>query len=181
VVITELDKKWARGVRTRAIRTQAGERRAQRCAECGKRASSLAPIDWSAPTAVKWLCVRHKNEVGLSQLQRSLLRNCLIAYWRSELDRACSRPDPGCFRIAPLLKDCKDARKRASKRAAAGLAIARLIKRGLLQRCAHRGRWRLSRAGLTLARRLYPEIRCPTRAQLATDIALVRAMSALVR
>jgi hypothetical protein len=43
-------------------------------------------------------------------------------------------------------------------------------------RCGRAGRWRLSLAGLSLARRLYPNIKRPTKRQLATDIALVQAM-----
>jgi hypothetical protein len=152
VVITELDRSWARAVRTKAIR--AGKLRRQSCAQCGKRATSVAPIDWSDPEAVKWLCVRHKNEVGLSELQRSLLRNGLIGYYREPLDLACGRSDAGCFQIRFTLKGFADSRIRASRRAAAGLAIARLIRRGLLERCSRPGRWRLSLAGQSLARRL---------------------------
>jgi hypothetical protein len=179
VVVTELDKKWARTARKRAIRAQTTE--TQRCAVCGKRASSLAPIDWSAPEAIKWLCVRHKKEVGFSQLQRSLLRDGLIAYWRGPLDLACGRSDPGCFQIRFRMKGFADSRIRASRRAAAGLAIARLIRRGLLECCSRRGRWRLTPAGLALGRRLYPEIRSPSKRQLAADIAFCRAVAALVR
>src|SRR5258708_34285467 len=166
----EIDKKWARVVRTRAIRAQTGE---QRCAQCGKRATSVAPIDWSAPEAVRWLCVRHKNEVGLSGLQRSLIRNCLIAYYREPLDLACSRCDAGCFQIRFTLQSFENRPFRARRRAAAGLAITRLIRRGLLERCSRAGRWRLTRAGVSLARRLYPEIKRPTKRQLESDIALV--------
>ena len=70
----------------------------------------------------------------------------------------------------------EDRRIRASRRAAAGLSIARLIKRGLLERCS-RGKWRLSAAGLKVARRLYPDIKRPTKRQLAADIALRKAVS----
>jgi len=114
-------------------------------------------------------------------LQRSLLRNGLIAYWRGPLDLACKRPDVRCFQIRFAMKGFADSRIRAGRRAAAGLAIARLLRRGLLERCERAGRWRLTRAGLSLARRLYPKIRRPTKRQLASDIALVRAISALAR
>src|SRR5258708_30000567 len=163
----EIDKKWARDVITRAIRAQTGE---QRCAQCGKRATSVAPIDWSAPEAVRWLCVRHKNEVGLSGLQRSLIRDGLVAYWREPLDLACGRSDAGCFQIRFTMKGFENRRIRASRRAAAGLAIARLIRRGLVERCTARGRWRLTRAGVSLARRLFPKVKRPTKLQLATDV-----------
>ncbi len=176
MVVTELDKKWAKRIRARAIRETTKGR--ARCAQCGARAASLAPIDWGAPEVLKWLCVRHKNEVGLSQLQRSLLRDGLVACWRGPLDLACGRPEGGCFQIRFAMKGFENRRIRASRRAAAGLAIARLIRRGLLERCSRRGRWRLSVAGLALARRLYPKIKRPTRRQLASDIALVLAMSA---
>src|SRR4029077_14704503 len=106
VVITELDRSWARAVRTKAIR--AGKLRRQSCAQWGKRATSVAPIDWSDPEAVKWLCVRHKNEVGLSELQRSLLRNGLIGYYREPLDLACGRSDAGCLQIRFTLKGFAD-------------------------------------------------------------------------
>jgi hypothetical protein len=179
VVVTELDKKWAKRIRARAIRETTKGR--ARCAQCGKRASSLAPIDWSDPGELKWLCVRHKNEVGLSELQRSLLRDGLVACYREPLDRACSRSDVGSFQIRFTIADFENRALRASRRAAAGLAITRLLRRGLLERCSRSGRWRLTRAGLSLARRLYPNIKRPTKRQLATDIALVRAMSARTR
>src|SRR5258707_10595206 len=129
MVITELDKKWVKQLRAKALRSRAKAR----CAQCGKRAASLAPIDWSAPEAVKWLCVRHKNEVGLSQLQRSLIRNGLVACYREPLDLACGRSDVGCFQIRFTMKGFENRRIRASKRAAAGLSIARLLRRGLLR------------------------------------------------
>ena len=74
------------------------------------------------------------------------------------------------------MMDFEDRRVRASRRAAAGLSIARLIKRGLVE-CCSRGKWRLTPAGLKLARRLYPGIKPPTKRQLANDIALRKAIS----
>ncbi len=79
------------------------------------------------------------------------------------------------------MKGFENRRIRASRRAAAGLAIARLIQRGLLEHCERAGRWRLSVAGLSLARRLYPELKPPTKRQLASDIAFVQVFSALAR
>ena len=119
--------------------------------------------------------------MGLSELQRSLIRDGLIACYREPLDLACKRSDAGCFQIRFTMKGFEDRRIRASKRAAAGLSIARLLRRGLLRRCSRAGRWRLTRAGLSLAKRLYPNIKRPTKRQLATDVALVRAFSALTR
>jgi hypothetical protein len=71
----------------------------------------------------------------------------------------------------------EDRRVRASRRAAAGLSIARLIKRGLLECCA-RGRWRLTPAGLKVARRIWPDVKPPTKRELAHDIGLRKAISA---
>jgi hypothetical protein len=174
MVVTELDKKWVKRIRARAIR----EMPRARCAQCGARAVSLAPIDWSAPERIEWLCVRHKNQLGLSQLQRWLLRQGLMGYYREPLDLALARSDVGCFQIRFAMKSFTQKRFRARRRAAAGLAITRLIRRGLVQRCECAGRWRLTRAGLALAKRLYPEIRRSTKRQLATEIFLVRAMPA---
>jgi restriction endonuclease Mrr len=69
----------------------------------------------------------------------------------------------------------KDRRERASRRAAAGLSLKRLIKRGLLE-CCSRGHWRLTRAGVALARRLFPEIKPVTKRQLAANIGFHKAM-----
>jgi hypothetical protein len=71
----------------------------------------------------------------------------------------------------------EDRRVRASRRAAAGLSIARLIKRGLLECCAG-GRWHLTQAGLKVARRLNPQSKPPTERELARSIALRKAISA---
>ena len=51
------------------------------------------------------------------------------------------------------LKGISDPRERASRRAALGLALKRLIKRGLLERCGC-GQYRLTMAGVQTARRL---------------------------
>jgi hypothetical protein len=68
-------------------------------------------------------------------------------------------------------EDVEDRRKVAAKRAAAGLSIARLISRGLVKNRA-RGWWRLTARGLKVARQLYPQIKKPTKSQLAFDITL---------
>jgi hypothetical protein len=179
MVITELDKSWL--ARNRRIRARKDLARA-RCAVCGALDRlSLAPIDYDAPEAIRWFCLRHKAQAGLSALQRSLLRDGLLAYYREPLDLACKRPNVGCFQVYFTMKGLTDSRLRARRRAAAGLAISRLIKRGLVKRSSRPGRWRLSRAGFSLARRLYPEIRRPTKRQLASDIALCQAFASYQR
>ena len=75
------------------------------------------------------------------------------------------------------MMDFEDRRVRASRRAAAGLSIARLIKRGLLERCS-RASWRLTPTGLKVARRLNPQCKPPTKRELARNIALRKAISA---
>jgi hypothetical protein len=74
-----------------------------------------------------------------------------------------------------LWESCDDRRERAQRRAAAGRAIKRLIRRGLLEGRS-RGKWRLSKAGVALARRLYPQIKPVTKRELAHNIALNKAM-----
>ena len=51
--------------------------------------------------------------------------------------------DPGCFAVTGMMKEIVDRRERATRRAAAGRALARLIGRGLLASCS-RGSWRLT-------------------------------------
>jgi hypothetical protein len=99
-----------------------------------------------------------------------------MAYYRTPLDLACQLDDPGCFGLKAMITDSEDRRERASRRAAAGVSIARLIKRGLLE-WRVRGTWRLTPAGLKVARRLYPDLRHPTRRELARHIALRKAIA----
>jgi hypothetical protein len=113
----------------------------------------------------------------LASLQEALLKRGLHAYYRAPLDIACHLDNPGCFGLKSMMRDFENRRVRATRRAAAGLSIARLIKKGLLQ-CYSRGHWRLSAAGLAVARRLYPEVKAPTERQPAADIALRKAISA---
>jgi hypothetical protein len=54
------------------------------------------------------------------------------------------------------MKEIVDRKERATRRAATGRALARLIGRGLLQSCL-RGAWRLTRAGVTTSRRIFPD------------------------
>jgi len=175
MIITELDKTWCRAATAKLIRQ--GKLKRQPCAVCGARETLVHHIDYSDPERIKWLCKRHKSEESMSALQRSLLRQGLMAYHCRPLDIACQLDEPGCFGLKAMMTNFEDRRERASRRAGAGLSIARLIKRGFLESCA-RGRWRLTPAGLALARRLNPDLRPPTKQQLARNIALRKALSA---
>jgi hypothetical protein len=141
MIITELDKAWCRAVTAKLIRQ--GKLKRQTCEVCGARETLVHHIDYSDPGRIKWLCKRHKSEESMSALQRSLLRYGLIAYHRRPLDIACQLPEVGCFALKAMMMDFEDRRQRASRRAAAGLSIARLIKRGVLERCS-RASWRLT-------------------------------------
>jgi hypothetical protein len=70
--------------------------------------------------------------------------------------------------------------RRASARAAAGLSIARLVRRGLLE-CCTRGRWRLTLKGLEVALRLEPDFNLPTLEELAPKLEFAEAISAVPR
>jgi hypothetical protein len=175
MIITGLDKAWVRAATAKLVRQ--GKLKRQPCAVCGARETLVHHIDYGDPELVMWLCKRHKSEARMSDLQRSLLRHGLWAYYSTPFYIACRLPDPGCFRLRAMMMDFENRHVRASRRAAAGLSIARLIKRGLVE-CAARGRWRLTPAGLKIAQRLYPNIKPPTKRQLASDIALRKAISA---
>jgi hypothetical protein len=174
MIITELDKAWCRAATVKLIRQ--GKLKRQPCEICGARETVLHHIDYSDPGHIRWLCKRHKSEEGLSALQQSLLRQGLLGYYSTPLSLACQLPDPGCFGLKAMLTDFEDRGERAIRRAAAGASIARLIKRRFLE-CCSRGHWRLSTAGLAVARRLYPDIKRPTKRQLAADVALRKAIS----
>ena len=175
MIITELDKAWVRAATNKLIRQGKLKRRA--CEICGARETLVHHIDYSDPEHIKWLCKRHKSEEQLSPLQRALLKRGLSAWHTKALGIACQLSDPDSFKLGSLITDFEDRRERASRRAAAGLAIRRLIKRGLLERCA-RGSCRLSPTGLKVAKRLYPDLKPPTKRQLARHIALRKAISA---
>jgi hypothetical protein len=175
MIITELDKAWGRAATAKLILQ--GKLKRQPCAVCGARETLVHHIDYSDPEHIKWLCKRHKSEEGISLLQRSLLRYGLMAHYRTPLDLACRLPDVGSFRLRALMMEYEDRRERASRRAAAGLSLQRLVKRGFLKSCS-RGHWRLTPTGLALARRLWPHVKPPTKRELARHIALRKAISA---
>jgi hypothetical protein len=97
--------------------------------------------------------VRARN---LSDLQRELLKKALRAYCNKPMDIAVREEDPGCFGVQTVGRvpdpdafslrrkkaNKEERRKNASLRSAAGLSVARLIKRGLVE-CCSRGKWRL--------------------------------------
>src|SRR6266404_5599266 len=170
MVITELDKAWIRATTAKLLRQ--GKLKRQRCAVCGAAQARHRHTDYSDPEHLRWLCKRHMNEQSLSVLQRSLLKDGLLSHYHTRpLDLALRLPDPGCFGLKEIMIEFKDRRERAAKRAAAGLSIARLTGRGLLE-CCSRGHWRLTRAGVALARRLFPKIKPPTKRELAHNIVL---------
>jgi hypothetical protein len=122
MVITELDKAWVRAATAKLIRQ--GKLKRQPCEICGARKTLVHHIDYGDPEHIKWLCKRHKSEARISDLQRSLLRDGLLAYYRRPLDIACQLPDVGCFRLKAIMMDFEDRRVSASRRAATGLSIA---------------------------------------------------------
>jgi hypothetical protein len=91
----------------------------------------------------------------LSSLQRKLLREALRGYAMRAEQQASGQFEPGSFELKGMMRQFEEGERRACARAAAGLSIARLIRRGLLERCAH-GRWRLTPNGLEVALRLWP-------------------------
>jgi hypothetical protein len=175
MIITELDKVWCRATTAKLIRQ--GKLKRQPCEVCGAKETLVHHIDYSDPEHIRWLCKRHKSEESMLALQRSLLARGLVAYYyQRPLAVACDLPHPGSFKLGSLITDFDDRRERASRRAATGLSIARLIRRRLLE-CCTRARWRLTPAGLKVARRLYADIKPPTKRQVAGAIALRKMIS----
>jgi hypothetical protein len=144
MVITDLDKRWCRWQTAEWIAD--GKLKIEPCAVCGNPDSYVVHLDWSNPVRIKWLCKTHRGERLLSALQRTLLHQALRAFESQAIDGQVTS-----FRRS--LKGISDPRERASRRAARGLALKRLIKRGLLERCGY-GLYRLTRAGVQTARRL---------------------------
>jgi hypothetical protein len=101
-----------------------------------------------------------------------------MAYYSKTLDITCGLPDAACFGIKGRMTNYEDRPEHHRRRSAAGRSLARLIARGLLEHCS-RGQWRLTRAGFKVARRLWPDIRRPTRRELARNIVMRKALSSL--
>jgi hypothetical protein len=147
MIVTELEKAWYRKATAKLIRC--GKLSREPCAVCGAKETFVHHIDYSDPERIEWLCKGHLQEKSLSALQRELLKRGLLAYYNRPIRRALRLDNPGCFQLRSMMEAVADRRERASRRAAAGLAIARLIRRGLLE-CCSRGHWRLTRRGLLL-------------------------------
>jgi hypothetical protein len=145
MVVTEFDKNWCRQQTARFLRESKLMRQA--CSVCDSPDAWVVHLDWSDPAAIQWLCRTHQSERQLSVLQRALLGQALAAY-ESQSDDDEELPS---FRLD--LSAITDPRRRNSRRAAAGLALRRLIKRGLIGRCGY-GRYCLTPAGVDTARRL---------------------------
>jgi hypothetical protein len=96
------------------------------------------------------------NLSELSALQIKLLGDGLRAYYYQPVDIVCRSPDPGSFGVKASMATLEDRKMRACRRAAAGRAIARLIKRGLLECGSARGTWRLTKRGLKAAKAAVP-------------------------
>ena len=174
MIVTELDKGWIRAATVKLLRQ--GKLKRLRCEVCGARETFYQHTDYSDPEHLKWLCKRHMSEASLSPLQRELLQDALRAFYLTPLDKACPIPGrpPGSFELKSQMTDFEDRQERHRRRSVAGCSIARLVGRGLLESVC-RGRWRLTKTGLTLARRLYPALAPPTKRELAPTLALRRA------
>jgi restriction endonuclease Mrr len=120
-------------------------------------------------------------------VQKKLLEKGLRAHYRTPLGLAGRSANPGCFGLKesrafdmgtgqrlPIL----DHRKRANRRAAAGHAVTRLCKRGLVE-CCSRGTWRLTPSGVKVAKKLYPEILPLSKREVASTIAFREAVHAV--
>ena len=115
---------------------------------------------------------------SLSALQKKLLEKALRAHYRTPLDIAAGTRCPGCFGLKTMMSAIEDPRARATQRSTAGRAIARLIRRGLVECGPEHGHWRLTKRGLTVTKKLHPDLRPPTRREIARDIALQSAIHA---
>jgi hypothetical protein len=163
-IVTPLDKEWARKQAKKLIRS--GKLKRKACAVCGAAKTQAFQPDVHRPERVRWLCVTHHRQAEderLSALQRTLLKEGLYGYSLRKLRLASGLAKYAgkyaeSFRIRDLMhKKYQDKKERASRRAAAGLSLKRLIRRGLLEVCG-RGRWRLTAAGLKKAKALHAEL-----------------------
>jgi hypothetical protein len=66
----------------------------------------------------------------LSALEKKLLKTGLRAHYREAADNVFGARDAGCFAVTTMMKEIVDRKERATRRAAAGRALARLIGRG---------------------------------------------------
>jgi hypothetical protein len=121
-------------------------------------------------------------------LQKNLLAKGLQAYYRTPLDVAWGSEDPGCFGLKESReldsetmrpKPIADHKERAAHRAAAGLSIVRLVNRGLVKGSS-RGKWRLTPKGVRVAKVLWPELKPPSKQQIASDIAFREAVHSVL-
>ena len=138
-----------------------------------------------------------------SRLQKRILEEGLRAHWRSAIRRACGFKDPDFFTTKNILGDFYDvtqdidrlnarcsgaqeenraARQRLnSPRAALSRALRRLMSRGLVEPVGeapgvlYGHKWRLSTIGVKAARRLYPEVTPPAKAQIKRELKQIDA------
>jgi hypothetical protein len=135
-----------------------------------------------------WKSVKRNKLSALSALQKKLLEKGLRAYFGLVIDLALKNENLGCFGLREG-KDTDpetmrqvaitDHRARAARRAAAGLAVVRLVRRGLVESVS-RGHWRLTLRGFKVAKALYPELKPPTKKEVAGQISFIMTMRAAV-
>jgi hypothetical protein len=148
MVITEFEKRGCREETVRLLKE--GKLVREACSVCGRADARVVHLDWSDPRAITWLCRVHRGERQLSDLQRALLREALLAYENQPEDDE----ELPSFRLD--LNAIADPRKRESRRAASGLALKRLIRRGLIGRCGY-GQYSITPDGVDVAKRLLQE------------------------
>jgi|SRR6516164_5624808 len=182
MIITPLDKEWARRETKKLIRQ--GRLKPKPCEICGAPKADIQHLNYNNPRRVRWLCrgcraQAHANG-RLSALQQQLLKIGLMCYHRTPLDVALEAAFAGCFGLKGLMRKFEDRRERHRRRSAFGLSVARLIKRGLLESPV-RGRWRLTLTGVKLASALYPEIKPLTKRQLKEQLAPTLALRTAIK
>lgn len=108
-----------------------------------------------------------RSHNALSAQQKDILKDGLRAHYRRPMDIMEGLADPGCFgvgegrsididtgRLLPIL----DHKAREVRRTSKARAVARLIGRGLLECGSRTRRWRLTANGVTVAKKLHPEL-----------------------
>jgi hypothetical protein len=125
---------------------------------------------------------------GLSVQQKKLLGDGLRAHYRTPMDIGNGVADPGCFGVKEGRKidietghilPISDPKAREVRRTSKARAVQRLITRGLLESCS-RGKWRLTRAGVKVAKVLWPGLKPPTKRELQSQIAFREAVHSVV-